>query len=99
MPMLAGSSGETGRARVSAPDRRDEVSEWQPINTAPDKRYGESPEDVFLAGPAVGVCSGRACRYPDGYVFAGVAHISGNLAVDGGVTHWMPRPDPPQARP
>jgi hypothetical protein len=71
---------------------------WQPIETAPDVPLAGSPVDVLLHGASIGVRSGRACRYPDGYVFAGVANINGNLAHDGYVTHWMPLPAAPIAK-
>lgn len=69
--------------------------EWRLIETAPTKNVTEGPEYVLLAGPSIGICTGRAARYTDGYVFAGVSHVSGNLAETGGITHWMPLPAPP----
>lgn len=72
------------------------MSEWQKIETAPETASGTAPKDALLYGPTLGVRCGRAGRYSDGWVFAGVAHINGNLAMDGCVTHWMPLPDPPK---
>lgn len=73
--------------------------EWQAIEKAPERAFGQGTVDVLLYGKDLGVYSGRAARYPDGFVFAGVAHIVGNLAHDGFVTHWMPLPDPPVIAP
>jgi hypothetical protein len=70
-------------------------SEWRPISTAPLKRIGEAPEYVLLYGPGISTCTGRVARYGDGYLFAGVSHVAGNLADSGDATHWMPLPPPP----
>lgn len=72
------------------------MSDWQPIDTAPVVGFGAAPVYVLLYGPCIGICTGRACSHSDGFVFAGVTHVSGNLAGDD-VTHWMPLPDPPSA--
>lgn len=71
------------------------MKDWQPIETAPKVKFGEAPIDVVLYGPGIGVKTGRACAYPDGFVFAGVSFINGNLVQDGYCTHWMPLPAPP----
>ena len=71
---------------------------WQPIDTAPKvSDYGAAAATVLLYGQVLGVRTGRAAVYPDGYVFAGVSNMNGNLADldDRVVTHWMPLPDPP----
>lgn len=72
---------------------------WQPISTAPTRRLGEQAEPVLLFGPHLGIQQGRAARYGSDYLFAGVAHIAGNLVPDGDVTHWMPLPSPPTSEP
>ncbi|MGH8527127.1 MAG: hypothetical protein ACREXY_23860, partial [Gammaproteobacteria bacterium] len=72
-----------GPIRVSGETER---SWWQPIETAPLVQYGESPVEVLLYGREIGIKQGRALRLSDGYLFAGVSYINGNLA-DGSVTH------------
>jgi hypothetical protein len=71
---------------------------WQPISTAPVVPFGHPPVDVLLYGGSIGVCSGRACSHNDGWIFASVSHVNGNLAEDRLVSHWMPLPDPPAER-
>jgi hypothetical protein len=68
---------------------------WQPIETAPRVPFGQSPIRVLLHGPGIGIATGRACSYDDGYLHADVSHVNGNLVETGDVTHWMPLPDPP----
>lgn len=72
---------------------------WQPIEMAPLVEFGAVPVDVMVFGPSLGVREGRACRMPDGYVFADVPHINGNLAWDGYVTMWQFKPAPPSLAP
>lgn len=67
---------------------------WQLIENAPLIEVHEEPLDALVYGP-VGMFMGRVARYKDGHLFAGVAHVGGNLANDG-VTHWMVKPEPPK---
>jgi hypothetical protein len=73
------------------------LTTWQPIETAPTILYEDKAPDVLLYGPQLGVRTGRAARYPDGYLFAHVAHINGNLVEEALASHWMPLPTPPMA--
>lgn len=71
------------------------MSDWQLIDTAPLVGPGDTPPSVLLYGKRLGVYVGRAARYADGYVFAGVAHVAGNIAhIE--ATHWAELPTPPE---
>lgn len=72
------------------------VCQWREIATAPDVAWGQEPVNVLLWGKQLGVRTGRACKHPDGSVFAGVANVNGNIAEDL-ATHWQPLPAPPVA--
>jgi hypothetical protein len=50
---------------------------------------------VLVWGKDLGVRTGRVAHYTDGYLFAGVSNMSGNLYENGTITHWMPLPEPP----
>jgi hypothetical protein len=88
--------GLLGSAAGKSGDGSTPVATWKPITEAPERSNAASPVEVLVWGKGLGVRTGRVARYQDGYIFAGVSNVSGNIAGDL-VTHWMPLPAPPMA--
>lgn len=66
------------------------MSEWQPIETAPDAETIL----VYVNDPlGKGVHFGCVYRYPDGTFYPRAQGLHGDWKI----THWMPLPEPPQS--
>lgn len=67
------------------------MSDWQPIETAPDNR------DVLLAFGATGIPYAVAGRFHNGDEWGWSSALLPNDWLEHRPTHWMPLPEAPEA--